>query len=82
MSLGTGRIIEGNNLEVLATLPDESITLIYIDPPFNTGREQSRSKVTSVLAADDSTSGLVGFKGKSYERTRSDLMKYDDRFDD
>ena len=82
MSSGTGRIIEGNNLEVLATLPDESVTLIYIDPPFNTGREQSRSKVTSVLAADDSTSGLVGFKGKSYERTRSDLMKYDDRFDD
>ena len=75
-------MIEGNNLEVLATLPDESVTLIYIDPPFNTGREQSRSKVTSVLAADDSTKGLVGFKGKSYERTRSDLMKYDDRFDD
>jgi hypothetical protein len=75
-------VIEGNNLEVLATLPDESVTLIYIDPPFNTGREQSRSKVTSVLAADDSTKGLVGFKGKSYERTRSDLMKYDDRFDD
>ena len=82
MSSSTGRIIEGNNLEVLATLPDESITLIYIDPPFNTGREQSRSKVTSVLAKDDSTSSLVGFKGKSYERTRSDLMKYDDRFDD
>lgn len=82
MSNATGRIIEGNNLDVLATLPDESVTLIYIDPPFNTGREQTRSKVTSVLAADDSTKGLVGFKGKSYERTRSDLMRYDDRFDD
>ena len=82
MSSATGRIIKGNNLDVLATLPDESVTLIYIDPPFNTGREQTRSKVTSVLAADDSTKGLVGFKGKSYERTRSDLMKYDDRFDD
>jgi site-specific DNA-methyltransferase (adenine-specific) len=82
VSNATGRIIEGNNLDVLATLPDESVTLIYIDPPFNTGREQTRSKVTSVLAADDSTKGLVGFKGKSYERTRSDLMRYDDRFDD
>lgn len=82
MSNATGRIIEGNNLEVLATLPDESVTLIYIDPPFNTGREQTRSKVTSVLAAEDSTKGLVGFKGKSYERTRSELMSYDDRFED
>lgn len=82
MSLVSGRVIEGNNLEVLATLSDASATLIYIDPPFNTGREQSRSKVTSVLAADDSTKGLAGFKGRSYERTRSDLMSYDDRFED
>jgi site-specific DNA-methyltransferase (adenine-specific) len=82
MSFGTGRVIHGNNMDVLATLPDESVTLIYIDPPFNTGREQTRSKVTSTPAAEDSTSGLLGFKGKSYERTRSELMKYDDRFDD
>jgi site-specific DNA-methyltransferase (adenine-specific) len=82
MSFGTGRVIHGNNMDVLATLPDESVTLIYIDPPFNTGREQTRSKVTSTPAAEDSTSGLLGFKGKSYERTRSELMKYDDRFED
>ena len=82
MSFGTGRVIHGNNMDALATLPDESVTLIYIDPPFNTGREQTRSKVTSTPAAEDSTSGLLGFKGKSYERTRSELMKYDDRFDD
>lgn len=82
MNIGTGRVIHGNNMDVLATLPDESVTLIYIDPPFNTGREQTRSKVTSTPAAEDSTSGLLGFKGKSYERTRSELMKYDDRFDD
>jgi site-specific DNA-methyltransferase (adenine-specific) len=82
MNIGTGRVIHGNNIDVLATLPDESVTLIYIDPPFNTGREQTRSKVTSTPAAEDSTSGLLGFKGKSYERTRSELMKYDDRFED
>jgi site-specific DNA-methyltransferase (adenine-specific) len=82
MNIGTGLVIHGNNIDVLATLPDESVTLIYIDPPFNTGREQTRSKVTSTPAAEDSTSGLLGFKGKSYERTRSELMKYDDRFED
>lgn len=78
----SGRIIEGNNLEILASLPSESVSLIYIDPPFNTGREQTRSKVTSVPAEKDSTTALTGFKGKSYERTRSELMKYDDRFED
>jgi len=80
--MSSGRIIEGNNLEILATLPDASVTLVYIDPPFNTGREQARSKTTSVRAAADSETGLIGFKGKSYERTRSDLMSYDDRFED
>ncbi|MBK5239274.1 MAG: hypothetical protein JJE28_09245, partial [Actinomycetales bacterium] len=77
-----GRIIQGDNLAVLATLEDASFTLIYIDPPFNTGRQQTRSKTTSVLAAADSTTALAGFKGKSYERTRSELMSYDDRFED
>jgi site-specific DNA-methyltransferase (adenine-specific) len=80
--MSSGRIIEGNNLEILATLPDASVTLVYIDPPFNTGREQTRTKTTSVRAAADSGTGLIGFKGKSYERTRSDLMSYDDRFED
>jgi DNA modification methylase len=35
-------VIEGDNLEVLPTLPDGAFDLIYIDPPFNTGRAQVR----------------------------------------
>jgi len=31
--------IEGDNLEVLPTLPAQSVDLIYIDPPYNTGNE-------------------------------------------
>ena len=38
-----GEIILGDNLDVLRTLPDGAFELIYIDPPFNTGREQSRT---------------------------------------
>ena len=30
----------GDNLVVLKGLPDESVDLIYIDPPFNTGKRQ------------------------------------------
>ncbi len=33
-------IFEGDNLSVLRQLEDESFDLIYIDPPFNTGRKQ------------------------------------------
>jgi site-specific DNA-methyltransferase (adenine-specific) len=36
----TGNIYLADNLEVLRTLPSESVDLIYIDPPFNTGKVQ------------------------------------------
>ncbi len=39
--LGQG-IYLGDNLELLARLPDESFVLVYIDPPFNTGTTQRR----------------------------------------
>lgn len=34
----------GDNLEYIKTLPSESVDLIYIDPPFNTGRRQQRDR--------------------------------------
>ena len=40
-------IIEGDNLAVAATLPSGSFTLVYLDPPFNTGRTQGRQVVTA-----------------------------------
>ena len=30
---------EGDNLDVLATLDDGSVDLVYIDPPYNTGND-------------------------------------------
>ncbi|WP_404473688.1 DNA-methyltransferase [Microbacterium aerolatum] len=46
---GTGavQIIQGDNLAVARTLPSASFTLIYLDPPFNTGRAQERQIVTA-----------------------------------
>ena len=35
-----GAIIQGDNMEVLASLPDGGIDVIYVDPPFNTGKTQ------------------------------------------
>jgi len=34
-------VIFGDNLPILRDLPTESVQLIYIDPPFNTGKIQS-----------------------------------------
>lgn len=44
---GSVEIHEGDNLDVLRGLPDASFTLIYLDPPFNTGRVQERALETA-----------------------------------
>jgi len=44
---GSVEIHQGDNLEVIRRLPDASFTLIYLDPPFNTGRSQERSLETA-----------------------------------
>lgn len=72
------RILEGDNLTHLRDIADESVTLIYIDPPFNTGRVQRREAQRYVRTEH----GRVGFKGQSYETIRGELKRYDDRFDD
>jgi site-specific DNA-methyltransferase (adenine-specific) len=59
-------------------MPDSSVQLIYIDPPFNTGREQIRTSRTSRV----SESGRVGFQGKKYEQIVSQVLSYDDEFAD
>jgi len=74
------RVIHADNLEVLPGLPDSAFTVIYLDPPFNTGRRQGRRPTISTRST--APGALVGFKGASYERLRGDLIAYDDRFED
>jgi site-specific DNA-methyltransferase (adenine-specific) len=69
----------GDNLAVLKSIPTESIDLIYIDPPFNTGREQQRSKETTKR---NDQGDRVGFKGQRYETIKSKVLSYDDQFVD
>lgn len=69
----------GDNLSALSQLPDESVQLIYIDPPFNTGRKQTRSASTTKRTE---TGGRVGFKGQRYETIRETVLSYDDEFAD
>ncbi len=69
----------GDNLESLKSMPDESVQLIYIDPPFNTGRTQKRGTATTKRVTEG---GRVGFKGHQYETVRQTVLSYDDEFAD
>lgn len=73
------RVIFGDNLPVLKSLDDASVQLIYIDPPFNTGRTQTRGSSTTKRTE---TGGRVGFKGLRYETIRETVLSYDDEFAD
>jgi site-specific DNA-methyltransferase (adenine-specific) len=67
----------GDNLTVLKLIPDSSVQIVYIDPPFNTGREQQRSKVTTKR---NNEGNRIGFKGERYETVKSTVLSYDDQF--
>lgn len=73
------RIIFGDNLEILKTIPDESISLIYIDPPFNTGKVQSRKQLKTVR---DDNGDRTGYKGERYKTSVIGSKSYKDSFDD
>ncbi len=72
------KVIEADNLSALKTIPDASVQLIYIDPPFNTGRKQTRGSSTTRRTE----SGRIGFKGFRYEVIRETVLSYDDEFAD
>ncbi len=73
-----GQVILGDNLAILRALPDGCADLIYIDPPFNTGKQMERRVMKSVR----SEHGKVGFHGARYERTAVASSAYNDQFDD
>jgi site-specific DNA-methyltransferase (adenine-specific) len=72
-------VVEGENESVLQALPDGQFDLVYMDPPFNTGRLQSR-RTTEVSA--DPAAGRVGFGGKRYRSRLLQSLSYDDAFAD
>ena len=74
------RVILADNLEALATVPDESAALVYIDPPFNTGRTQSRKTLRTTR--DEVGGDRTGFQGKRYRTVELDTSGYSDAFDD
>lgn len=68
-----------DNLEFLRDVQDESVNLIYIDPPFNTGVKQS---MTSLKTVRDDKGDRTGFGGNRYRTERGDSKSYGDTFTD
>jgi site-specific DNA-methyltransferase (adenine-specific) len=63
---GSVTVHHGDNLEVARTLPDGAFTLIYLDPPFNTGR--AREHRTQTARRSDTTQDLSAADGVSEPR--------------
>jgi len=59
---GRARIVNGEALAFMASMPDESIDVILMDPPFSSGgrRENSRSLRKSMLRSMEDDEWIVG----------------------
>ena len=77
--LDRNRVIFGDNIAVLPQLPDGAVQLIYIDPPFNTGKQQSRVQLRTER---DPEGDRTGFQGKRYRSIRIGQKEFADSFAD
>ncbi len=73
------KIYFADNLGILQSLPSESVSLIYIDPPFNTGKTQAR---TQIKIEKSDTGDRTGFAGQRYTTLKVGSQAYEDVFDD
>lgn len=74
-----GTIYLADNLDVLRALPSEFVELIYIDPPFNTGKVQARTRLRVLRSRDGDR---VGFQGNRYQSIALETRRFRDQFDD
>ena len=72
-------ILLGDNLELLAGVPDESVQLVYADPPFNTGRARVRRTLRAVR---DPGGERAGFGGRRYATELVGESAFPDAFED
>jgi len=73
------RIVLGDCLDVLTGLPEGSARLVYLDPPFNTGRIQTRTRLRTVR---DPAGDRSGFKGERYRTQVLGSRAWNDAYED
>jgi site-specific DNA-methyltransferase (adenine-specific) len=74
-----GLVIHADNLAILPLLPDASVDLVYVDPPFNTGKAQKREQLRTER---DENGDRTGFGGARFRTTRIGSKSFADKFDD
>ncbi|HEY3021047.1 MAG TPA: site-specific DNA-methyltransferase [Solirubrobacteraceae bacterium] len=79
MASARNEILLGDNLPVLEGFPAGSFQLVYADPPFNTGRRQTRATLATVA---DGAGDRTGFGGRRYRSRLLAESSYGDAFDD
>ncbi|MCS6923789.1 MAG: site-specific DNA-methyltransferase [Fimbriimonadales bacterium] len=79
MQLHANLILYGDNMQYLPQLPDSAFRLIYIDPPFNTGKVQQRTRIRATASANGTR---IGFGNRKYTVQSYESPVYEDDFDD
>lgn len=77
--MSIGSIHLADNLDALGEIASGSVDLIYIDPPFNTGKVQTRTQLRTVRSDEGDR---VGFQGRRYASTAIGTRRFGDVFDD
>lgn len=75
----TNQVYFGDNLPILKEMASALIPLIYIDPPFNTGKVQVRTQIRTVRSAHGDR---TGFKGQKYQTVKIGTKSFVDAFED
>ena len=78
-SVSQDLVFLSDNLAVLSGIESGSVQLVYIDPPFNTGKVQKRESIRTVRSESGTR---IGFKGVSYDTIRESATSYNDSFAD
>lgn len=75
----SGRIVQGDNLPILQSLPDESVQLVYTDPPFNTGNVRTYQRIRTTR---DERGDRTGFGGRRYRSEGTSSHSFADAFEE
>ena len=72
-------VLQGDNLDLLPRFADGEFQLVYLDPPFNTGRSRGGDAIRVVA---DESGDRVGFAGRRYRSESVEGAGFADRFGD
>jgi site-specific DNA-methyltransferase (adenine-specific) len=77
--MSSGKIYLADSLDILRMIPDESVDLVYIDPPFNTGKTRTRGKAKYIRSENGDR---IGFGGHEYiVQDLGENLSYGDSFE-